>query len=559
MSVHLIPTDEADSALVANGSPLTPSFASNDGFTVSLWVYFDSLPTSDDDFWVVWWYGHPDTGNNWVRLEVKETSGHHQFRVRAGGTYSGIGLTTLPYTTLDVQTGTWYLVTFKASYDGGSELLTHTLYANALGQTSAIAATQTNSQASAPTPTFERFTLGRIGKSGADPTRRADCYVEQVAVWERPLAQSEHEEMLSSSATGFTGLPRSPDALSAGAPDLAWWVLAGHYRHSLEVDDSQDDDDAGDRFNEATTANQPNMTVDDPESNAIPTWSVNTPAVFFPPPPAVMVPKRPSKRAARFEVGELKLEIADPGPARGLGGRDLDRRGLQVVGDLVEPVADRVGPELGDVVDHQERKRVAEGRDVVIPDEPLALRCGRQPQHRPHTCSHHAPLSPAAPENDGPSPTNHGVETRRPPQRTHLRGHEKILKRVLIHTAACNLSLLMRKLFGVGTPRGLQGLAALIASALALFLRLLGPSTGHHRHERFASAALRLVPVIHTLFAKTWRTLQRAASPAMARLVESPGCVNRGSKLDWDISNNGKGPGRNRIRPPRSSVPCNAS
>lgn len=63
MSVHLMPTDEADSALVADGSPLTPSFSSNDGFSVSLWVYFNTLPTDNDDYWTVWWYGHPDTAS----------------------------------------------------------------------------------------------------------------------------------------------------------------------------------------------------------------------------------------------------------------------------------------------------------------------------------------------------------------------------------------------------------------------------------------------------------------------------------------------------------------
>ena len=45
-------------------------------------------------------------------------------------------------------------------------------------------------------------------------------------------------------------------------------------------------------------------------------------------------------------------------------------------------------------------------------------------------------------------------------RRTHLRGHVKILKRLLVHVAGCNLALLMRKVFGIGTPRGLQGLAA---------------------------------------------------------------------------------------------------
>jgi transposase len=42
-------------------------------------------------------------------------------------------------------------------------------------------------------------------------------------------------------------------------------------------------------------------------------------------------------------------------------------------------------------------------------------------------------------------------------RRTHLRGHSNILKRLLIHTAGFNLGLLLRTLFGVGTPRGLQG------------------------------------------------------------------------------------------------------
>ena len=42
-------------------------------------------------------------------------------------------------------------------------------------------------------------------------------------------------------------------------------------------------------------------------------------------------------------------------------------------------------------------------------------------------------------------------------RRTHLRGHSNILKRLLIHAGAFNLGLLMRQVFGHGTPRGLQG------------------------------------------------------------------------------------------------------
>ena len=42
-------------------------------------------------------------------------------------------------------------------------------------------------------------------------------------------------------------------------------------------------------------------------------------------------------------------------------------------------------------------------------------------------------------------------------RRTHLRGHQNILKRLLVHASAFNLGVLMRKTFGRGTPRRLQG------------------------------------------------------------------------------------------------------
>lgn len=42
-------------------------------------------------------------------------------------------------------------------------------------------------------------------------------------------------------------------------------------------------------------------------------------------------------------------------------------------------------------------------------------------------------------------------------RRVHVRGHEDIRKRLLIHAAAFNLGLLIRRRCGVGTPRGLQG------------------------------------------------------------------------------------------------------
>jgi transposase len=58
-------------------------------------------------------------------------------------------------------------------------------------------------------------------------------------------------------------------------------------------------------------------------------------------------------------------------------------------------------------------------------------------------------------------------------RRTHLKGHAKILKRLLIHVAGCNLSLVLRTRFGLGTPRGLQGL---VFALIRVWARLIhGP------------------------------------------------------------------------------------
>lgn len=53
-------------------------------------------------------------------------------------------------------------------------------------------------------------------------------------------------------------------------------------------------------------------------------------------------------------------------------------------------------------------------------------------------------------------------------RRVHLRGRNNILKRLVVHAGAANLGLLMRKIFGVGTPKGLQG------RVNAAFLRVTG-------------------------------------------------------------------------------------
>jgi transposase len=55
----------------------------------------------------------------------------------------------------------------------------------------------------------------------------------------------------------------------------------------------------------------------------------------------------------------------------------------------------------------------------------------------------------------------------------YLRGRENILKRLLVHVAGCNLGLLMRTVFGYGTPRSLQGTAAAFFATIIYLLRVL--------------------------------------------------------------------------------------
>jgi transposase len=60
-------------------------------------------------------------------------------------------------------------------------------------------------------------------------------------------------------------------------------------------------------------------------------------------------------------------------------------------------------------------------------------------------------------------------------RRVHLRRCENIAKRYLVHVAACNLGLLMRTLFGKGTPRGLRGLAEAVRALAAACVRVMTP------------------------------------------------------------------------------------
>jgi transposase len=57
-------------------------------------------------------------------------------------------------------------------------------------------------------------------------------------------------------------------------------------------------------------------------------------------------------------------------------------------------------------------------------------------------------------------------------RRTHLRGHENILKRLIVHAAGFNLGLLLRSVIGIGKPRRLQDFPRLLLSLLLWFWSL---------------------------------------------------------------------------------------
>ncbi|MCA2972325.1 MAG: transposase [Acidobacteriaceae bacterium] len=58
-------------------------------------------------------------------------------------------------------------------------------------------------------------------------------------------------------------------------------------------------------------------------------------------------------------------------------------------------------------------------------------------------------------------------------RRTHLRGRDNIRKRILIHASAFNLSLVLRGLFQVGTPRGFQGRKSLVITDISAWIDTL--------------------------------------------------------------------------------------
>ena len=80
-------------------------------------------------------------------------------------------------------------------------------------------------------------------------------------------------------------------------------------------------------------------------------------------------------------------------------------------------------------------------------------------------------------------------------RRTHLRGHRNILKRLLLHVAAFNLSLILRREAGAGTPRGLEDLRNRLFFCFGvvwMILRSLGGPSG--RQEATSAGEPALLP-----------------------------------------------------------------
>ena len=86
-------------------------------------------------------------------------------------------------------------------------------------------------------------------------------------------------------------------------------------------------------------------------------------------------------------------------------------------------------------------------------------------------------------------------------RRLHVRGHENVLKRLLIQVSAFNLGMLMRQSLGVGTPRGLQGricaLMLLIFSLSKRFQGLFRPIAAA-RPQKLGSRSPSLLPPVRT-------------------------------------------------------------
>ena len=96
-------------------------------------------------------------------------------------------------------------------------------------------------------------------------------------------------------------------------------------------------------------------------------------------------------------------------------------------------------------------------------------------------------------------------------RRCHLRGRENILKRQLIHVGAFNLSLILRKILGAGTPQELKNRATTLG--LQILRLLLGQNRpdGEVQPNRRASRLIQIYPKTRTRFRMAWNSAICAA------------------------------------------------
>lgn len=278
MSVRFEDTGAGDPGLAASevtASDLDPTLP----FSVSLWVRIEA--DTGANFQTIWWHGEAGT-DNYVSLRYQKSTGKVQ--LVAGASYpASVSVLT---STATISFEAWHLVTIVVSRSGST--WTHAMFVD--DQTAPTPVT--GSGPTSGNPGFDRFVLGQ---TGASPVQPLDGYAEQVAVWSNhAVTEAEHDRMFAeTSDNGFLGLRRAPDAITE--PNLAWWMLTGHHRHGLRVDDSQTTVNLGELRNEATTANQPDMQMLDDEIR--PTWSVISPLVYYAPVTPGTIPPRPAKRA----------------------------------------------------------------------------------------------------------------------------------------------------------------------------------------------------------------------------------------------------------------------
>jgi transposase len=107
-------------------------------------------------------------------------------------------------------------------------------------------------------------------------------------------------------------------------------------------------------------------------------------------------------------------------------------------------------------------------------------------------------------------------------RRTHLRKHGNILKRLLIHVAGANLGLLLRSLYGSGTPRSLQGLSFILRFFVALLVRA-GNSENESSRTVRVTYGLTVPPYCHPVFCRhfTHSEIPKLISPRTASYFPS--------------------------------------